>query len=147
VAVLIGDAPPHGVGAGGDAFARGCPCGETIESVTALAEKQRVTLYALGLQAAARESFTKLARFTGGNYFDAAQGDAAIATLKQLVAAEFGHLDLDRAVLDEWNAGGEFSIDDTARKVNRASGEVAASVTRLAARHLLVRQIAVASNV
>jgi Mg-chelatase subunit ChlD len=38
IAVLVGDSPPHGVGARGDGFPRGCPCGETIESVSAAAE-------------------------------------------------------------------------------------------------------------
>ncbi len=40
--ILVGDAPPHGMGMGGDAFPHGCPCGETIESVTRLAEEQRL---------------------------------------------------------------------------------------------------------
>src|SRR5690242_7915138 len=63
LAVLVGDAPPHGVGCGGDGFPRGCPCGETIDSVTAAAEEARVTLYALGLTPYVTESFGRLSRY------------------------------------------------------------------------------------
>jgi hypothetical protein len=136
--VLVGDAPPHGVGAPGDAFRTGCPCGQTIETVTATAEELRITLYALGLTSAVTASFQQLARFTGGEYFTAGHGDAAIQTLQKLLATEFGQLELDRAVLDEWTATGpEFLIDETARKLGRTSGDVAAAVTRLSARELL----------
>ena len=43
--VLVGDAPPHGVGAAGDGFPKGCPCGETLHSVTRTAEELCVTIH------------------------------------------------------------------------------------------------------
>ena len=51
LAVLVGDAPPHGVQRDGDTFPDGCPCGETIASVSRAAEEARVLVYALGLPA------------------------------------------------------------------------------------------------
>src|SRR5258708_8118722 len=45
--VLVGDAPPHGVGMPGDAFMDGCPSAETIQSVTPLTEQNRITIHAL----------------------------------------------------------------------------------------------------
>jgi Mg-chelatase subunit ChlD len=137
LAVLIGDAPPHGVGFAGDAFRTGCPCGQTIESVTATAEETRVTVYALGLTPYVADSFGKLARYTGGDYFASAQGPTAIETIKRLIVDEFGNLELDRRVLEAWMTDAEFSIDATAERLGCTSGEVGASVTRLSARRLV----------
>jgi hypothetical protein len=144
LAVLVGDAPPHGIGCPGDQFARGCPCGQTIESVTCFAEENRVTLYALGLTKLVEAPFGKLAKFTGGRYFNSTEGNSAIETLRTVLADEFGQLNLDRAVLQAWTTAGDFSIDQTALRLGRSSGEVAASVTRLSARRLLARSAAVA---
>jgi len=137
LAVLVGDAPPHGTGGAGDAFPHGCPCGETVESATAKAEEARVTVYALGLTLWATESFTRIARFTGGECFGAGQGADAVERVKQLLSTEFGHLELDRAVLEAWNATDMFSTDAAAMKLGRTCGEVAASVARLSARRLI----------
>ena len=140
IAVLVGDAPPHGVDRRGDSFPNGCPCGETIESVTAAAEQARVTLYALPLTAGSTEtSFARLAKFTGGETFPPGRGGDAIAKVRQILADEFGNLQLDRQVLAAWNEAGydKFSIDATAEKLSVAPGAVAASVTRLMSRRLI----------
>jgi hypothetical protein len=138
LAVLVGDAPPHGTGARGDAFPNGCPCGETIESVTAAAEQARVTLYALALHAGASAPFGRIARFTGGEMFAPGHGDDAIRRVKAILADEFAHLRLDAEVLAKWNNDAEtFSIDAAAEALSAPPGAVAASVTRLLARRLI----------
>jgi hypothetical protein len=137
IAVLVGDAPPHGCGMGGDRFARGCPCGETIESATAKVEGACITLYALGLTPYVQESFTKLARFTGGEYFAANASAESVEKLKKILADEFGQIALDEIVLREWNERAAFSIDETAEKLEKSPGEISAAVTRLSARRLL----------
>ena len=137
IAVLVGDAPPHGVGARGDGFPRGCPCGETIDSVTAAAEQARVTLYALGLTAAVADSFERLSRATGGTYFPAGQGDTAIAQIKSILASEFGNLEFDRRVLAAQLADRERSIADLAEHLALPRLAVAAAVSRLERRELL----------
>jgi hypothetical protein len=138
IAVLVGDAPPHGTGMRGDGFASGCPCGQTIESVTAAAEEQRVTLYALGLTPYVAASFGRLARFTGGEFFAANQGDAAIKRLQDILNAEFGNLEFDARVLSEWKASPELSSDEVAERLASTPGAVSAALTRLMARRLLV---------
>jgi hypothetical protein len=137
IAVLVGDAPPHGVGASGDHFRGGCPCGQTIASVTAAAEEQRVTLYALGLLPEVAASFGLLAKFTGGEYFAAGQSEAAIEHLKSLLQAEFGNLEFDGRALAEWEANPELSFDDLAARLKSTPGQVAAAYTRLSARRLV----------
>jgi hypothetical protein len=73
LAVLVGDSPPHGCGAPGDGFRAGCPCGLNVEKVTALLEEAGVTLYALGLTGSVKDSFGRLARYTGGEFFESGQ--------------------------------------------------------------------------
>jgi hypothetical protein len=150
LAVLVGDSEPHGVGGAGDRFAKGCPCGQTIESVTSAAEEQRVTLYALGLTPAVTESFGKLARFTGGEYFAANQGEAAITRLQEILQAEFGNLDFDARVLAQWQATPESTSEEVAERLESTPGAVSAALTRLLARRLLMfprREAPVENNV
>jgi hypothetical protein len=137
IAVLVGDSPPHGVGAHGDGFPRGCPCGETIESVTAAAEEARVTFYALGLTHAVTESFTRLSTLTGGEFFAAGSGDAALDRLRALLEAEFGALDFDRRVLEAWNAQPGVALDELATALGSSRPAVSAALSRLGARRLL----------
>jgi hypothetical protein len=141
LAVLVGDAPPHGVRCPGDAFPNGCPCGETIESVTAAAEESRVTVYALGLTGAVADSFGRLARYTGGEYFVAGQAEQAVARLREILLAEFGNLELDRRVLREWNAAAEPLTDRIAEALAVSPGDVARAVSRLSARRLLAAPV------
>jgi len=137
VAVLVGDSPPHGVGAHGDGFPRGCPCGETIESVTAAAEEARVALYALGLTASVADSFGRLAALTGGEFFPSGHGDAALDRLKALLEAEFGALDFDRRVLAAWEMRPDVALDELASALGSSRPAVSAAVSRLGARRLL----------
>jgi hypothetical protein len=111
LAVLIGDAPPHGVGFSADSFRDGCPCGLNPDRVTAHVEDANVTLYAVGLTNSVESSFARLARFTGGEYFTAVQGPAAIDAIKGVLLSEFGELDLDRQVLDACRAQPDWTID------------------------------------
>jgi Mg-chelatase subunit ChlD len=139
LAVLIGDAPPHGCGMRGDGFAKGCPCGETIESVTAALEETRVTLYALGLQRGLEVSFSQLSTATGGEYFSASAGNAnngAIKRIKSILQSEFGDLAFDRQVLNEWLQS-TLTLDDLATRLESSRPTVAASLSRLGARGLL----------
>jgi hypothetical protein len=137
IAVLVGDAPPHGVGYCRDAFPQGCPCGETIDSATAAAEEARVTLYALGLTAYVQESFGRLSRFTGGRYFDAAQGDAAVTRIKEILAREFGNLEFDRRVFELRTQERSLALDGLATRLASSRPAVSAALSRLGARGLI----------
>jgi hypothetical protein len=138
IAVLVGDAPPHGIGAGGDGFPGGCPCGETIESVTAAAERARVTLYALGLTGAVADSFGRLSRATGGAFFPAGRADGAIEQLKRILADEFGDLEFDRRVLAEQRRSPDVAVGALAERLMTTRAAAAAAVSRLQRRELIV---------
>jgi Mg-chelatase subunit ChlD len=137
LAVLLGDAPPHGTGCGGDGFRNGCPCGLTTEKATALLEDGRITLYAVGLTPSVQQSFTPLARLTGGEYFASNQGEQAIATLKALLTREFAALDFDRRVLDACTRNSAWSIDDLGSTLASGRSAVSASLSRLGRRGFL----------
>lgn len=125
-----------GGGAPGDGFPHGCPCGETIESVTAAAEDQRVTLYAIGLSAGLEPSFGMLSRFTGGEFF-AGGYDVAMERLREILSDEFAHLDFDRRVWAAWSDEGDRSIDALAERLDSSRGAVSTALSRLGARELL----------
>src|SRR5262249_1826747 len=111
LAVLIGDAPPHGTGMGGDGFRGGCPCGLTMEAATGLLGGKGITLYAVGLTEAVRDSFARLATYTGGEFFESAQGQQAIEALQRLLTTEFEGIDLDRQVLDLCRRTQDWTVD------------------------------------
>ncbi len=137
IAVLVGDAPPHGVGARGDAFPRGCPSGETIESVAATAEENSVTLYAIGLTRDVVDSFTAMSRLTGGQFYNADHGNTAIAHIREVLSREFGELALDCKVHAAWEGMDVPTIDSLAVRLNVTTPRVASSVSRLQSRGLL----------
>lgn len=135
--VLVGDAPPHGVGFPSDAFPRGCPCGETIESIAALCEETNVTLYALGLTPYVEASFKKLATMTGGAYYHASNANLAIEQMGKLLSAEFGNLELDRKVYMAAQEDGDISVETLAERLGQPRTVISASWVRLCSRGLL----------
>ncbi len=138
IGVLVGDAPPHGYHSdSGDGFPDGCPCGMTADSTTALFEENGITLYALGLTRGVRPSFSHLACFTGGDYFDATQRDKVIEVLKTVLVAEFKNLAFDQRVLEVCKANAQWSSDAVAAELESGRGKVAASLSRLGRRGLI----------
>lgn len=127
IAVLVGDAPPHAH----------CACGETIASVTAAAEQARVTLYALGLTGAIAQPFGELSRLTGGAFFAANQGAAAIASLQAILADEFGNLAFDQRVLEIYRANPDLSVAELSERLATNRALTAAALSRLSKRMLV----------
>jgi hypothetical protein len=137
LAVLIGDAPPHGVGGAGDAFRSGCPCGLTTAGATALLEQHGITLYALGLTRWVNASFTQLAAWTGGAYFEAQHGPSAIEAVRGVIAREFEEIDMDRRVLELCRTTPDWTMDGVSETLASGRTRVAASLSRLGRRGLL----------
>ena len=71
VAILICDAPPHGIGGPGDGFPHGCPDhNDPVEIAHKMAEKS-ITLYCAGCEPSLtpyRQFFIALTLITGGQY-------------------------------------------------------------------------------
>ena len=137
IAVLVGDAPPHGVGCQGDAFRHGCPSGETIHSTSAKLEGASIRLYAIGLTPIVQESFGLLSSLTGGKLFTAAQENAAIQQLAGMLQEEFGQLRFDQQVYESWRTTREPNVEGVAAGLGAPPAKVAAAVSRLFCRDLL----------
>jgi hypothetical protein len=137
IAILIGDASPHGW-ADRAALPRGaCACGGTFDSASAALERECIVLYGLGLTRMVDAPFTWLARATGGAYFAAHRGQDVMSALEALLTREFADLDFDRRVRDHGLASPEASADDVAVALGSPPGRVAASLARLGRRGLL----------
>jgi Mg-chelatase subunit ChlD len=72
IAILIGDAPPHGIhGVNGDSFPNGCPAkNDPVKIANEMAEKA-ITLYTAGCEPSMkpyRKFFMALSLITGGKY-------------------------------------------------------------------------------
>jgi hypothetical protein len=139
LAVLVGDAPPHGVGGQGDGFADGCPCGLTLPATTAVLEGHGIILYALCLTPHVNKPFAELAQLTGGEGFTAGHGTAAIEALKRVLLVEFSDLEFDRRARDVCLATPEWTIDTVCTALESPRGRVSASLSRLGRRGLLVK--------
>lgn len=137
VAVLIGDAPPHGTGQAGDGFRDSCPCGLGPAAVTSKLEGRGIKLYALGLTAGLKIAFTPLAQLTGGEFYEAGQGAAAVDAIRQVVAREFADVEADRRVLDAWQSRPGWTLDELTETIGGTPGRVAASLSRLGRRGFL----------
>ncbi len=139
VMVLIGDAPPHGVGCSGDGFSKGCPCGQTVESVANALEENSTLLYSLGLglySENAEKSFSRMSQLSGGQYFSASRGDESIKNIQGILAEEFKDLESDREVLDMWQDGC-CDKKEIAEKLEYTMQKVLSSLSRLRARKLI----------
>jgi hypothetical protein len=141
-ALLVGDAPPHGVRAH-DGVGSPCRCGLTQHAVTAAAEQQGVTVHALPLTAGAtRDAFLALAEGTGGECADVQRPERVIATMAGVLARDFSALSFDREVLTVARAHAEPETARIAESLGVARGPVAASLARLGKRGLLDEKIA-----
>jgi Mg-chelatase subunit ChlD len=68
--VLIGDAPPHGIGSAGDSYPKGCPCSDNPDEVARHLYESGVTLHAIAVteDALTAFSFRALAEATDGMF-------------------------------------------------------------------------------
>lgn len=109
VLVLVGDAPPHGCGAVGDQWPDRYPqdpSGYSLEAMCAALERHGIALFALAMVPSTIpaydritvDSFSMLARATGGIQRVATQAQGAMDVLNEIGKRAFGDLDLDRRV-------------------------------------------------
>ena len=160
--MLIGDAPPHGFAAWYrqiygvqprrlrrvvDAWPDGCPSGLDVLSVSAAAEEERVTVFALclGHWQATRLAFQALATATGGRSAAAKKADDVISEMEALLQKEYAHLAFDREVLRATQQSNPLDVRRLATSLACTEGRVAASLGRLGRRGLLNTR-ATASN-
>lgn len=137
IAVLVGDASPHGSMQPDGSFKSSCHCNQTIESVTASAEALRMPVYSLGLNNDATEPFKLISKLSGGEFFDAKQADKAIETIAEILKAEFNEIEFDRKVWAAWYENRAASNEELANLLGSDWHKVTNSLIRLHSRGLL----------
>lgn len=152
--LLVGDAPPHGfaawlramapterLGGGnyGDAWPDGCPSGFNVQSVTAAAETQRVTVHSIcmGGDTLAMRAFSAIASGTGGQAANAANAKDVISQMVAMLGSEFRDLAFDSQVLETVLQLGTPDSDGVAETLAIPRLQAAAAIARLGKRGFL----------
>jgi hypothetical protein len=107
VVILIGDAPPHSVGAQGDSY-KVDPTGLTLDDVANRMETEGLFVHALSLSPhdkVMESSFRRLSISTGGTYSDATSPDAAMRIVETITQQFLKDLDFDRRLLERLKQG------------------------------------------
>ena len=107
VVILIGDAPPHSVGAPGDSY-KVDPTGLTLDDVANRMETEGLFVHALSLSPndkVMESSFRRLSISTGGTYSDATSPDAAMRIVETVTQQFLKDLDFDRRLLERLQQG------------------------------------------
>ncbi len=131
VILLVGDAPPHGVGEASDAFPDGDPSGYTINSVSRDAKKHGIIVYGAGVvtNKYTQMSFSQIAKPTGGRFVSLEKVNDLINSILGLMQDEFVKMADDIAVYDGLDSGS--GLDDIALRLGKSAAEVTESVDRL----------------
>lgn len=108
VVILVGDAPPHAVGAPGDSYAKGDPTGYSLDDMANQLETEGLFVHALSMQprdAVLASSFQRLSISTGGGYHDATGADAALRIVEAITQSLLQDIDFDRRLLARLREG------------------------------------------
>jgi hypothetical protein len=135
VCVLMGDAPPHGVGASGDAFPKGCPCGRTVDAVVREGAAAGIVVHGVAVttdrftQAALRSA----AKTGGGEFFTLTDTARLARVLTEVATIETGKVAADIDVAHRYGAAAG-DVTRIARESGRSEADVRASIERLRAK-------------
>ncbi len=131
IIILVGDAPPHGVGGSGDAFPKGCPAGYTIETVTKQAVNLGISIYSVGVvnNDITRRAFSNIAKPTGGEFVSLDSVEGLIDRILDGMKIEFGKITDDINIFDYLMRGA--TVDEIAQLAGKTKHEVDQIVARL----------------
>lgn len=107
VVILIGDAPPHSVGAPGDSY-KNDPTGLSLDDMANRMETEGLFVHALSLvpnDKITESSFRRLSISTGGTYSDATSPDAAMKVVETISRQFLADLEFDRRLLQRLQQG------------------------------------------
>jgi hypothetical protein len=139
VCVLMGDAPPHGTGAPGDAFAKGCPCGLHLDGVVRQGGIRGIVVHAVAVTAdpLTHDAWRSAAAAGGGEFFTLTDTARLSRVLAEVALVETAKVTADLAVADRYRAAGG-DLDRIARESGMSAEDVRASVERLRAKNAIV---------
>ncbi|MBE7467683.1 MAG: hypothetical protein HS114_00900 [Anaerolineales bacterium] len=139
VILLVGDAPPHGVGTwygedkedNSDHWPKGCPCSLTIEDIKSQAHEKGIIIYAVGVGELdwMIRSFTDIAQGVSGEFVSLTNVDSLIDKILPLLQKELVKVaqDIETA---SWLSSG-YSLLEMADASSKTTKEIEESVERL----------------
>jgi hypothetical protein len=131
VMVLVGDAPPHGVGGRRDNYPEGCPCGRDPLAISRYARARGIVVFSLGIgdNRWMRESFEQIARHGGGKFVTISGADTLIDEILLLLQPEFDKVSIDLRVFSAYRP--DSTPQSIAATTGLDVGEVDESMNRL----------------
>lgn len=106
--VWVGDAPPHGVEARGDAFPKGCPCGRSWYAQAESCREMGIAVYAIGCLPVLRKYeraeavFRTVARSTRGMFLPLREAALLVPLIAGAASSELDKQRLDEHVAALW---------------------------------------------
>jgi Mg-chelatase subunit ChlD len=139
VIILVGDAPPHGMGVPSDRWGKACPCGLSADKITGQARASYVAIHAVGVREDGNmiKCFQRLAEDAGGLFVRLSQIDTLIPRILELLRVELGKMAADSDVYDIWATSDDRSPAALAAAVGRPVAEIEESLNRLRAKGVL----------
>lgn len=130
VVLLIGDAPPHSVGAGGDSYPRD-PTGYSLDDIANRMETEGLFVHALSLSPhdkVMESAFRRLSISTGGTYSDTTDPNAAMRMVETVTQQFLKDIDFDRKLLERLRLGVNVPVAKTDDDIVPTRDEVLAKV-------------------
>lgn len=134
VVILVGDAPPHAVGAPGDSYAKGDPTGYSLDDMANQLETEGLFVHALSMQprdAVLASSFQRLSISTGGGYHDATGADAALRIVEAVTQSLLADIDFDRRLLARLREGVPMPVPKDDDEIVPSRAEVLAKLLKV----------------
>jgi hypothetical protein len=137
VILLAGDAPPQGVGASGDGFPGGCPCGHHPLNVAREALEKGISIFSLGIgsDSTMRRSFEQISAAASGTYVSLDSASMLIDKVLKITLAEFGKVDIDRLVYRAYRP--KITAAEIARTTGLSVKDVEESMIRLRKKEMI----------
>ncbi|XP_041361288.1 uncharacterized protein LOC121377378 [Gigantopelta aegis] len=130
IAILISDAPPHGLKQSGDGFPNGCPAGLDPLAVVRKLAGMMITLYVVGCEPALvphKEFFMGLAYATGGQYVPLAGAQALtqiiIGGAKEELSLDKWMDEINEEVMEEITSEENYDEEEIASKIHSKMAE------------------------
>jgi hypothetical protein len=138
VILLVGDAPPHGVGAPGDSHAKGDPTGLSLDDMANLLEAEGVFVHALSMQPADQilaVAFRRLSISTGGGFHDTSSG-GAMAIVKTIGDTLLQEIELDTRLLERLRLGVRVPVPSHDNEVVPSQAQILAELLHVPERDI-----------
>ena len=130
IAILISDAPPHGLSKSGDGFPNGCPVGLDPLAVVRKLAGMMITLYVVGCEPSLvpyKEFFTGLAYATGGQYVPLAGANALtqiiIGGAKEEMSLDKWMDEINEEIMEEFMDGDDIDEEEITSKIHSKMAE------------------------